>query len=64
MGLYTVAQRHRIWLKARIMLGLVRKDDSEDYLDFMDECTSDMEEIGVEDPEAACQIIWDEQGGY
>lgn len=53
---------YRINLHAKRQLGEMQKEDKQSEDDFMEQCISDMEDQGVEDPEEVCQIIWEEQG--
>ncbi len=57
---YDAQQRQTILLKAKLAAngGIVTKDD---YQDFMDQCVADLEDSGIDDPEALCQLIWEQQ---
>lgn len=62
MGKYTSEERQRILLRARRALDKANRDNPDDYNDFMDQCISQLEDEGVDDPESVCQMIWEEQG--
>ena len=55
--------QQRMNLRAQRKLGLANKEDKQSEDDFMEQCISNMDDMGVDDAEEVCQNLWDEQGG-
>ena len=60
---YSAIDQQRVNLRAKRKLGLANKEDKQSEDDFMEQCISNMDDMGVDDAEEVCQNLWDEQGG-
>jgi hypothetical protein len=58
---YSPQDRQRINLRAKRKLGQAKKTDKQSEDDFMEQCISNMEDQGVDNPEDVCATLWEDQ---
>ena len=65
---YAWIERRRIHRKAKEKLGKKMNGYGDNYQDFMEECVGAMMEdvatMSEDEAMEACQMVWDEEGGY
>jgi hypothetical protein len=63
VGAVSAQDRQREKLRAKRKAGQMKQSDTEAEDEFMEQCVANLEDQGVDDAEAVCQALWEEQEG-